>query len=50
MSKKNNLKQNAKKVIMRVAIKAASEEANSACCFLAHQPKEPQSVKNLRKF
>ncbi len=39
-----------KKVIVNMAKKSASMEANTACPCINFQPKEPQEVKKLRKF
>lgn len=38
------------KTIVRLAEKAAGMEANTACSFFCYQPKEPQKIKELRKF
>lgn len=38
------------KAIARLAGKAASVEANTGCTLIAYQPKEPQKIKELRKF
>lgn len=39
-----------KKIIEKIAVKAAKEDANTACPFLTYQPVQPSSVKKLRKF
>jgi cyclic lactone autoinducer peptide len=39
-----------KKTIAYLAKKSASVEANTACPCVGFQPKEPQTVKKLRKF
>lgn len=39
-----------KKAIADMAKKFAVVEANTACPCINYQPKEPQSVKKLRKF
>ena len=39
-----------RKIIEKIAIKAAKEDANTACPFLTYQPVQPPSVKKLRKF
>lgn len=39
-----------KKSIANLAKKSARLEANTACTCLNYQPKEPISVKKLRKF
>ena len=40
----------ANRVIITMATKAASMEANTTCPLIGCQPKEPQAVKKLRKF
>lgn len=37
------------KVVARIALKVAVQNANSTCVYHAHQPKLPESVKKLRK-
>lgn len=44
------IKATVKKSIAKMAKKAASMEANTACPLCNFQPKEPQDVKKLRKF
>lgn len=39
-----------KKAVVHMAKKSARLEANTACTCLNYQPKEPLSVKKLRKF
>lgn len=39
-----------KKTIAYLAKKSANMEANTACPCIGFQPKEPQTVKKLRKF
>lgn len=41
---------NAKKAVADMAKKSAKMEANTACPCMNYQPKEPQTVKKLRKF
>lgn len=51
MQANNKLEYNVKKVLVEVATKAASLEANSACFFFAYQPKESQAVQErLQQF
>lgn len=40
----------AKKTVVKLAKRTASVEANTACLCLNYQPKETESVKQLRKF
>lgn len=44
------MKKTVKKIIADLAKKSACMEANTACPCMNFQPKEPQSVKKLRKF
>lgn len=39
-----------KKTIVYLAKKSANMEANTACPCVGYQPKEPPTVKKLRKF
>ncbi len=39
-----------KKALAEIAKRAASMEANTACPCINFQPKEPQTVKEMRKF
>ena len=39
-----------KKTIVHLAKKSANMEANTACPCVGYQPKEPPTVKKLRKF
>jgi len=39
-----------KKAIAAVAKTATAANVNSACLFVAHQPKLPKDAKKLRKF
>lgn len=39
-----------KKALAEIAKKSASMEANTACPCINFQPKEPQAVKEMRKF
>ena len=38
-----------KKVIEKIAIKAASSNVNETCSWITYQPKVPESVKKLKK-
>lgn len=44
------IKTTVKKTIAYLAKKSANMEANTACPCIGFQPKEPQTVKKLRKF
>ena len=54
MSEEGNMMQKItrtlKKIVTNMAPKSASMEANTACPCMNFQPKEPQTVKKLRKF
>ena len=39
-----------KKIIEKIAVRAAKEDANTACPLFTYQPVQPPSVKKLRKF
>ena len=39
-----------KKIIEKIAIRAAISEANTTCPFINYQPEIPKAVKKLRKF
>ncbi len=39
-----------KKVVVKLARETASVEANTVCAGIYYQPKETESVKQLRKF
>lgn len=48
---KNNTKTNKLgKVMAKLALKTTQTNANSACVFITHQPKLPETAKKLRKF
>ena len=47
----NNTKTNKLgKVMAKLALKTTQTNANSACVFITHQPKLPETAKKLRKF
>jgi cyclic lactone autoinducer peptide len=33
-----------------LALKVTTYQANSACCWISHQPKLPEGAKKLQKF
>ena len=45
-----NITRVVKKAIVNMAKRSAVVEANTTCPCINFQPKEPQSVKKLRKF
>lgn len=38
-----------KKIIEKIAIKAAASNVNETCSWLTYQPKVPEAAKKLRK-
>ena len=50
MQMKKRVLERAKKTVVKLAKRTASVEANTACLCLNYQPKETESVKQLRKF
>ena len=38
-----------KKIVEKIAIKAASSNVNETCSWITYQPKVPESVKKLKK-
>jgi len=48
--KMQRISRKVKETIVHMAKKSARLEANTACAWLNYQPKEPVSVKKLRKF
>lgn len=47
---KKRVSEKAKKIVVKLAKRTASMEANTACVYFNYQPKETESVKQLRKF
>ena len=37
-------------IVAKAALTVTKANANSACIFIAHQPKMPETAKKLRKF
>lgn len=50
MQMKKRVSEKVKKVVVKLAKRTASIEANTACLCLNYQPKETESIKQLRKF
>lgn len=50
MQMKKRVSEKAKKAVVKLAKRTASIEANTACLCLNYQPKETESIKQLRKF
>lgn len=47
---KKQIEQKVLNIASKVALDTAKKTANTNTCFIAYQPKLPQSVSNLRKF
>lgn len=47
---KKDVKKLSLEMVSKVLLKSAEKEANSACLFLAYQPKTPGNMNKLRKF
>ena len=43
------MKQEIKKIVEKMAIKAAKIQVDSTCRWVAYQPKESEAIKKLRK-
>lgn len=50
MQMKKRVSEKAEKAVVKLAKRTASIEANTACLCLNYQPKETESIKQLRKF
>ena len=50
MHMNKRVSEKAKKAVVKLAKRTASLEANTACLCLNYQPKETESIKQLRKF
>lgn len=46
----SNLKTQSAKVLANMSLGLGKVAANSACCYIYHQPKMPESLKEMRKF
>ena len=50
MQEKKQIVSVLEKLVIKVAKSSAEIEANTACLWFGFQPKEPESLKKLRKF
>lgn len=50
MQKKKRVSEKVKKVVVKLVRETAAVEANTVCAGIYYQPKETESVKQLRKF
>lgn len=50
MKNTKNLKTNTARVLANVSLKFGKIAANSACCYIYHQPKMPKELKKMREF
>ena len=50
MQIKKRVSEKVKKVVIKLVRETASVEANTVCAGIYYQPKENESVKQLRKF
>lgn len=50
--KSNNVKNQNQlaKVLANVSLKLGKMSADSACCYIYHQPKMPEALKKMKKF
>ncbi len=50
MENKKTLKNMILKQVVKLVVRNAKQNANTACVWWDHQPKLPDAVKSLRKF
>ncbi len=48
--KSKNVKERTANVLANVSLKLGKISADSACCYIFHQPKMPDLLKKLKKF
>ena len=48
--KSKNLKKSASKVLANLSLKLGKMSADSACCYIYHQPKMPAALKKMKKL
>ncbi|MBN2921861.1 cyclic lactone autoinducer peptide [[Ruminococcus] gnavus] len=46
----NSSKKLSAEILAGASLKMSKMAANSACCYIYHQPKMPAALKNMRKF
>lgn len=49
MKSKNSTTRSAK-VLANVSLKLGKMSADSACCYIFHQPKMPEALKKMKKY
>ena len=48
--KSKNLKNQPAKVLENLSLKLGKMSADSACCYIYHQPKMPEALKKMKKL
>ena len=48
--KSKNLKNQTAKVLANLSLKLGKMSADSACCYIYHQPKMPEALKKMKKL
>ena len=48
--KSKNLKNQPAKVLANLSLKLGKRSADSACCYIYHQPKMPEALKKMKKL
>ena len=48
--KSKNLKNQPAKVLGNLSLKLGKMSADSACCYIYHQPKMPEALKKMKKL
>lgn len=47
--KSKSVKNKTAKILANVSLKMGKISANSACCYIYHQPKVPEELKQMKK-
>ena len=48
--KSKNLKNQPAKILSNLSLKLGKMSADSACCYIYHQPKMPEALKKMKKL
>ena len=48
--KSKNVKVQSAKMLANTSLKLGKMSADSACCYIFHQPKMPEALKKMKKF
>ncbi|MCI8748076.1 MAG: cyclic lactone autoinducer peptide [Lachnospiraceae bacterium] len=48
--KSTNVKNKSAKALANVSLKLGKISADSACCYIYHQPKMPEALKKMKKL